>query len=327
MKLRITRKGLLWAGGALAFVATCLTAFTHLRAHRRFDAPYPDIHASRDPAVIERGRYLATGAAHCGECHGAAPGTGVERRERAFTGGAEFHLPVGVFRVPNITPDPETGIGRYTDPEIARLLRYGVRPNGEQVLPFMPFADLSDDDLTAVISYLRTLKPVRHEVKPHEVNALGNVVLAYVLRPKGPSAPPQKSVARAATPEYGRYLTHAVGNCIMCHTKVDLRTGEFAGAPFSGGAVHPSERDPALSFVAPNLTPHPRDGWLEGWSEQAFVARFQGGRVHADSPMPWEAFRNMTDDDLRAIYRFLRTLPPAAGGPDPKKREVTIASR
>lgn len=327
MKLRITRKGLLWAGGVVALLASSLAALTYFRAHRRFDAPYPDIHASKDPAVIERGRYLATGAAHCGECHGAAPGTGVERRERPFTGGGEFHLPVGVFRMPNITPDPETGIGRYTDPELARLLRYRVRPDGEQALPFMPFTDLSDEDLTAVISYLRTLKPIRNAVKPHEVNALGHVVLAYVLSPKGPSSPIQKSVPRGPTAEYGRYLTHAVGNCIMCHTKVDLRTGEFAGAPFSGGAVHPSERDPALSFVAPNLTPHPRDGWLEGWSEQAFVARFKGGRVHADSPMPWEAFRNMTDDDLRAVYRFLRTLPASPGGPDPKKREVTIASR
>lgn len=327
MKLRITRKGWLWAGAIMALFGSSLAAVTHFRAHRRFEAPYPNIHASKDPAVIERGRYLATGAAHCGECHGAAPGTGVERRERPFAGGAEFQLPVGVFRVPNITTDTETGIGRYTDPEIARLLRYGVRPDGKQVLPFMPFANLSDEDLTAIISYLRTQKPVRNQVKDHEVNALGKVVLAYVLSPKGPSRPLQKSVPRGPTAEYGRYLTHDVGNCVMCHTKVDLRTGEFAAAPFSGGALHPAERDPSLQFVAPNLTPHPRDGWMEGWTEQAFVARFRGGRVHADSPMPWEAFRNMTEDDLRAIYRYLRTLPPSEGGPDPKKREVTVAAR
>lgn len=303
--------------GALALLVSGLAVATAARQHRTFDAPAPAIHASRDPAVIERGRYLALGAAHCVECHGAERADGAAPSS-ALSGGHEFHLPLGTVRVPNITPDAETGIGRYRDEDIARMLRYGVRPNGEVVLPFMPFSELSDADLTALISFLRSEPPVRHAVPPHEVNVLGKLVKAFVLAPKGPSRPPVADVPRAVTAEYGRYLANSVGNCVACHTKLDMRTGELVGPHFAGGAVHPSTSDPARSFVTPNLTPDPRWGWLNGWSEDAFVARFRAGRVHEGSPMPWEAFARIDESDARALYRYLRSLPAAPGGPDPK---------
>ena len=243
-----------------------------------------------------------------------------------MSGGIKFELPVGTFYVPNITSDPETGIGAKRDEELARLIRYGVKADGRAALPFMPFADLADDDLTAIISYLRTLPPVRHEVPEHEVNVLGRVVQAYVLEPKGPTGPLKPSFPPEATPAYGEYLTHSVGNCVMCHTQVDMRTGAFAGPKFGGGAEHEAIGDPSKEYVAPNLTPDQRWGWLHGWSEDAFVARFRGGRVHADSPMPWESFQNMTETDLRAIYRYLQTLQPAQTGPDPKQRQVVVAA-
>jgi mono/diheme cytochrome c family protein len=315
--------GTLAAVGALALGLGVTTA---ARQHRKFEAPYPALHASREPAVIERGRYLALGAAHCVDCHGAPQSAGAG----ALTGGREFHLPVGVFRVPNITPDPKTGIGRYTDAELARMLRYGVRPNGEAMLPFMPFQNLSDEDLTALLSFLRSQTPVEHPVAPHELTALGRVVKAFVLTPRGPSAPPPVHVEREATPAYGRYLAHNVGNCVACHTRIDLRTGAFTGPIFAGGALHPSTTDPSQNFMTPNLTPDKRWGWLNGWTEDAFVARFRGGRVHAGSPMPWEAFANIDESDARAIYRYLRTLPPSPGGPDPGNRnsvEHAVAER
>lgn len=306
------------AGGGMAVAA---------RQHRTFEAPYPAIRASTDPAVIERGRYLAFGAAHCTSCHGAsqAPGAVPAGRAESLSGGHEFELPVGVVRAPNITPDRETGIGRYRDEEIARMLRYGVRPNGEVLLPFMPFQDLSDEDLTALISFLRSQPPVRHAVAAHDVNLLGRVVKAFVLTPRGPSAPPVKRVEQAATAAYGRYLANSVGNCVGCHTKMDLRTGEFVGPKFAGGAVHPSTQDPNHSFVTPNLTPDQHSGWLNGWSEEAFVARFHVGRIHEGSPMPWESFSTLREDDLRALYRYFQTLPASPGGPDPSDRNsVTL---
>lgn len=314
-------------GGVLAAALGVLGVVVHVRAARTIDAPYPNIHASSDLAVIERGRYLVEGAAHCGECHGAVDPPAVSRRGRPMVGGMEFELPVGTFRVPNITPDAETGIGKLKDEEIARMIRYGVKPNGQAALPFMPYADLSDDDLTAIISYLRAQKPVRHAVPEHDVNPLGRVVQAFVLEPKAPSREPPKSFPPAASPEYGKYITHSIGNCVMCHTQVDLRTGAFAGPLFGGGAEHEAVGNPAKKYVSPNLTPDARWGWLAGWDEDAFVARFQAGRVHSDSPMPWEAFQQMTETDLRAIYRYFKTLAPAQTGPDPKKHEVVLSAR
>lgn len=303
-------------------LAVVFGVVTRVRATRTIAAPYPDIHASRDPGIIERGRYLVDGAAHCAECHGAVDPPAVSRKGRPLVGGQEFVLPVGTFRVPNITPDPETGIGRMKDEELARMIRYGVKPDGHAALPFMPYADLCDDDLTAIISYLRAQTPVKHEVAGHDVNALGRVVQAYVLEPKGPTAVPRKSFTPEPSAEYGKYLTHNVGNCVMCHTKVDMRTGAFDGPIFGGGALHDAVDNPKKQFVTPNLTPDPRWGWLQGWTEDAFVARFHAGRVHHDSPMPWESFQTMTETDLRAIYRYFQTLPPAATGPDPRQHQV-----
>ena len=303
-----------------------LSVVVQVRATRTIDAPYPAIRASNDPSVIERGRYLVEGAAHCGECHGAVDPPAVSRRGRPLSGGQEFKLPVGTFRVPNITSDAETGIGKLKDEEIARFIRYGVKPDGRAALPFMPYADLSDDDLTAIISYLRTQKPVRNAVPEHEVNPLGRVVQAFVLQPKGPSHTPPKSFPAEATPEYGQYITHSIGNCVMCHTQIDLRTGAFAGPIFGGGAEHEAVGNPSKKYVSPNLTPDPQWGWLAGWDEDAFVARFKAGRVHSDSPMPWESFQQMNETDLRAIYRYFKTLPPAQTGPDPKKHQVLLTA-
>lgn len=320
--LRVIKTG----AALLGLGAVGLSAAVALRQHRTFAAPLPDLHASQDPAVIERGRYLVYGPAHCADCHGPhQDGRKVDAGEQPpLIGGKEFHLPVGVFRVPNITTDPKHGIGRYSDPEIARLLRHGVRPNGEGVLPFMPFANLSSQDLTAVISFLRQQKPVAHEVLPHAPNVLGNVVMAFVLEPRGPSEPVRERVEPQVSAEYGRYLANSVANCVGCHTKIDMRTGAWAGPKFGGGAVHPSTSDPNQSFVTPNLTPHPSSGWLKGWSEDAFVARLKAGRLYEGSPMPWQAFKRMSDDDLRAIYRYLQSLPPAAGGPDPADRRAVL---
>jgi mono/diheme cytochrome c family protein len=317
-----------WILGALGALPLTLVAATTLRNLRTFEAPYPDVHASQDPAIIERGRYLVRGPAHCGECHGREP-TGEGRRlDQPLSGGLHWDLPVGTFYAKNITPDLETGIGKFTDPELARLLRHGVKPNGDQAVPFMPFANLSDEDLRAIISYLRTTEPVRHQVPEHDINLLGYFAKAWFMAPKGPSRSLQKSIPRTPTAEYGAYLARDVGNCIACHTKMDLRTGELIGAPFAGGVPEPSHTDPRQIFHAPNLTPDPRWGWLDGWTTEYFIARFRAGRVHAHSNMPWEAFSRMDDGDLTALFAYLKSLPPAAGGPDPRLRQViTMAQK
>jgi len=312
--------------GALGVLLLCLGVATTLRNLRRFDAPYPDLHASRDPAVVERGRYLVRGMAHCGECHGAEP-TGPGRRlDQPLSGGLHFDLPVGTFYARNITPDPETGIGKFTDPELARVLRYGVKPNGDVLLPFMQFANLSDDDLRAILSYLRTVEPVVQRVPDHDINPLGYLAKAWFIAPKGPVRPPPTTIRRTPSAEYGAYLANDVANCVSCHTKMDMRTGERIGAPFAGGEPRPSHTDPTKLFSPPNLTPDPRWGWLSGWSSATFASRFRAGRVHADSPMPWEAYSRLDDNDLAAVFAYLQSLPASPGGPDPKVREVLVVA-
>jgi mono/diheme cytochrome c family protein len=218
-----------------------------------------------------------------------------------LSGGVAFELPVGKIYSKNITPDKETGIGRYSDGEIARALRYGVHPNGTAVFDFMPFHNTSDEDLTAIISYLRAQKPVKNKVPDHELNALGKTVNAFMVKPVGPTGEPPKTVIPDTTATYGKYLALSVAECSGCHTKRNL-AGEFIGEPFAGG----NEID---GFITPNLTPD-SSGKIFNWSKELFIERFRMGKLIPKSPMPWNSFKRMTDDELTAIYHYLKTLKP-----------------
>ncbi len=283
---------------------------------RNFDAPYPKITASTDSAVIARGKYLAYGPAHCAYCHvpteklkDVAAG-----KEVALTGGWTFKIPPGTFRAPNLTSDIETGIGGLTDGEIARALRYSVDPHNKFMIPVMPFQELSDEDLTAVISFIRTQQPVKNEIVPAEYSMLGKALLAFgALKPTGPTKTPPVSVPIDTTAAYGSYLAHSVANCVGCHTNRDLKTGAFSGPAFAGGFHMDAEGDPAMKgyvFVTPNITPDPETGVMTNWDEQTFIERFKAGRLQDGSPMPWEAFATMTTGDLKAVYNYLKSLAP-----------------
>ena len=179
---------------AIATIVLVLAAVVLVRWDRTFDAPYPDIHASNDPKVIERGRYIAFGPGHCAGCHtddSLKPALNAGEMP-PLTGGNIFRLPLGTFYTPNLTPDRTTGIGRRKDEEIARILRYGVRADGRAALPFMEFHNMSDDDLQAVISYLRSQPAVRKEIAAHEFTFMGNTIRAFVMKPIGPKSQPPK---------------------------------------------------------------------------------------------------------------------------------------
>jgi mono/diheme cytochrome c family protein len=295
-----------------ALTSVGLTAFVTWKTLRTYDAPLPNVRASTEPAVIERGRYLVYGPAHCTECHGPADAARPfpAGQEVALEGGYTFELPIGKVRAANLTSDPDTGIGKMTDAELARSLRFGVGRNHKALMPFMPFANLSDDDLTAIISYLRTQKPVRHAVRQQELNLLGRVIGAFVLEPVGPSRPTVASLPREPTARYGEYLATSVANCNGCHTERNLMTGGYVGAMFSGGHTMGADKIPGRTFVTPNLTPHEATGRIAQWNEETFIERFRLGRGPDGTHMPWAGFSTMHEDDLRAIYRFLRTLPP-----------------
>jgi mono/diheme cytochrome c family protein len=297
------KKILKWTGIILLVLITAFTITTAARQNLKFDAPYPAIKASKDTAVINRGRHLVFSTAHCINCHykGNADSLIDLGQDVPLTGGFEFDLPVGKIYSKNITPDMETGIGKRTDAEIARMLRYGVRPDGTAVFDFMPFHNTSDEDLTAIISYLRSQKPVYNRVPDHKPNLLGYVVKAYMVKPVGPTGEVPKSVSYDTTTAYGKYLTMDVSECNGCHTKRDM-TGAYTGEPFAGG----NDID---GFMTPNLTPD-SSGRMFGWSKKNFIERFRMGKLYPKSPMPWNSFKRMTDVELTAIYNYLQTVKP-----------------
>lgn len=281
--------------------------------NRKYDAPYPDIHASSDTAVIRRGEHLVHATAHCNECH-YKPGDSLKliKGERVeLAGGAfPFEFPGGKFYSRNISSDKETGIGSLTDGQIARALRYGVKHDGSVLIPAMEYQNLSDEDLTAIISYLRTTPPVKYKVPDNDFNLLGKAVLAFVMRPEKPAITPPSRVIPDTTAEYGKYLAGSVSNCRSCHTERDMKTGAYVGKQLAGGPVIEGG-DASYILVAPNLTPDPHTGVLRNWTFEQFKTRFrQGGRVIPQTIMPWESFKHLSDTELLAIWKYLHTIEP-----------------
>jgi len=291
------------------------------------DVPIPEVHASTDPDVIKRGEYFVYGPSHCVECHAGsweAFQKVIDGEKVPLRGGLAFPAaPLGTLYSRNITSDPETGIGRYSDGQIARMMRYSVRPDGRAAIQLiMPFHNMSDEDLVAIISYLRTLPPVKHQVPENEYTVVGKVIKSLVplFKPRTAAQvnPPKTSPPQAPTPERGEYLARYVGNCTGCHTKHDQLTFNAVGPEFSGGeemepAMLPGY-DPKTWYRTPNLTPGPGSALLKFPDRATWIARFKvGGRHHAGSPMPWEAFAQISEADAGALYEFFKTLPPTEG--------------
>ena len=301
--MRRFKKILKWIGSILLVLAAGLIIVVMARQNLKYNAPYPHIKSSRDSAIIARGKHLVFSSAHCINCHSSKnPDSLVALgQDVPLSGGVLFDVGIAKIYSKNITPDKETGIGKYTDEEIARVLRYGVHPNGSPVLDFMPFHNTSDEDLTAIISYLRAQKPVRNVIPENSYSVMGKLVKAFLIKPVGPDGEVPKAVKRDTTAAYGQYLAVSVAECNGCHTKRDL-AGKFTGEPFAGG-------NEIEGFVTPNLTPDP-SGRIHNWTQQDFIDRFRMGKLYPNSPMPWNSFKRMTDDELKAIYTFLRSTKP-----------------
>ncbi|MBC7904955.1 MAG: c-type cytochrome [Gemmatimonadaceae bacterium] len=302
-----------WSGIVLLMLILSLFLAVFLRQDIKFDAPYPNVVASTDSAVIARGKSLVFGPAHCANCHSSPEmekdvlnGTDVP-----LSGGRVFDLPIGLLYAKNLTPDA-TGIGSMTDGEIARSLRFGVSRDGNALFDFMPFHNTSDEDLSAIISYLRSQPSFSRAIPENQMNLLGRFVKAFLLKPVGPDGPVAVSVTRDTTAEYGKYLANSVANCKGCHTNRDLMTGAYTGEDYAGGLKFDMPSDSGtFSLTTPNLTPD-KTGRLFGWSQQQFIDRFRKGPLVPGSHMPWGPFSRMSDDELKAIYKFLKTVKPVS---------------
>lgn len=308
-----------WAGITLLVLLIALVALIASRQNQTFDAPVPAIAASKDPAIIAKGKYLFYGPAHCMDCH--ADMADIAKVEQGIEvppkGGRVWHLPIGVLTSANITSDPETGIGKMTDGQFARSLRYGVDRNGRAMLDFMPFHNTSDEDMVALLSYVRTLPPVNHPIPPFQFTVLGRVINAFALKPVGPDGEVPASVAPDTSIAYGKYLAVSVANCKGCHTNRDLKTGQFIGPAFAGGFHMPIDGKEGESVVSCNLTPDAETGRITSWTRERFIQRFRQGKAIKDSHMPWGPFKSFSDNDLKAIYAFLKSLEPIKNDPGP----------
>jgi mono/diheme cytochrome c family protein len=278
------------------------------------DMPLPPIAANADPAVIAHGEYIVRTVGDCVGCHAATDRTeDVMRGDTTLplSGGHTWKIPPGTFYARNITPDTETGLGKVSDGQIARALRYGVGHDGRVLLPFMEMQGLADDDLAAVVSYLRSMPPVKNAVPLHEYSfPLGKIVKATLFAsPKGPKEPPPKLAPTGLSVERGRYLADSVALCWGCHTDRSMKTGELLNPKFSGGKNHPDPFDKSRVWNPPNLT-RGKGGRLALFDEEAFVKRMRAGRALPGSPMPWQNLARWTEDDVRSVYRFLASLDP-----------------
>lgn len=289
--------------------------FVNHAYEHNYNAEFPvkDILIEADSAMLAHGKYLALGPAHCAHCHTTMDNfEAVERGEEVpMHGGFDFELPFGHIYSRNITSDAETGIGSFSDGEFYRMMRHNIRQDGSVCIDFMPFFNMSEYDVRSVIAYIRTLAPVKHEVPDKEMNFLGKAVFAFAIKPSVPEPNIPEHIERDSTVEYGHYLAYSVANCHGCHTERDLKTGAYIGEPYAGGTVFgPDATTGNWTFVTPNLTPDPETGIMANWSEEQFITRMRGGRVHMTSPMPWGPFSRLDDSDLKALYRFFQTVKP-----------------
>ncbi len=260
--------------------------------------------AQQQQALVERGRYLVNGIAACGNCH-TPKGPNGDLPGMDLAGGQVLEEP-GLFRAvaSNITQDRETGIGAWTDAQIALAIREGRRPDGRLIGPPMPielYRGISDADLAAMVAYLRTVRPVRNAV---EASRFEIPLPPGYGPPVGRVDPPADNpVAR------GAYLAGPLGHCTECHTPMGpegrrdwARTGA-GGPPING---------PWGAAVPPNITPHAEG--LAGWSEAQVIRAVTQG-ISADGrrlspPMGFSYYARMRPEDLRDLAAWLRSLPP-----------------
>jgi len=255
---------------------------------------------------IKRGAYLAT-AADCAACH-TVPKTG-----QPFAGGYGIDSPLGTIYSSNITPSKNGGIGAYTEAQFERALREGIRADGAHLYPAMPYtsyAKLSDDDVQALYTYFMQGVPAvdgiaQKTALPFPFNLRFTMAGWNLLFLDHSRFKPEP--AQSAAWNRGAYLVGALEHCSACHTPRNVLMAEQEGSPFAGGQLG--------AWYAPNLTSDPVSG-LGGWSEPEIVQYLRtgqlAGRAQAAGPMAeavQDSLQFLTDDDLKAIATYLKTVP------------------
>jgi len=252
---------------------------------------------------LERGEYLVRGPMGCGNCHTLQGPEGPDMSKELAGGLLVIDDAMMQAYSPNITPAGPAG--QWSDAELARAIREGLRPDGSLIGPPMPFTfyrALSDTDLAAVVAFLRTLPPIENETPAS--------VYHIPLPPDyGPPVEHVADIPRGPTVEYGAYIAGPVAHCLECHTPFGPQGPMIDTALAQGGFEFPG---PWGVSVAPNI-PSSADGLADYTDDQIKAMITQGKRPDGSPmlpPMPYGHFARMTPEDLEALVLYLRTLPP-----------------
>lgn len=258
--------------------------------------PIPRLELPSDSASLARGEHVARALANCVECHDEDFGG------KVYVDGGPLGMVVG----PNLTSGGG-GIGpRLETEDWVRAIRHGLTREGRSlvVMPSETFVHMGEEDLAALIAYLRQVPPVERDLPPTRLRLPGKAMLLagklpILVAEKTPDVPLGPAVPPGATPEYGRYLADVSG-CRGCH-----------GLNLSGGGVVGPPGTPPTS----NLTPA---GPTASWTEQQFRTLMREGRRPDGSVisdfMPWRALGRMSNEELHAIWLYLATVPPLETG-------------
>jgi mono/diheme cytochrome c family protein len=318
------RKLLKFLGVVLSLVVVVAAGAIAWLAFRSPEMRPPQaVRIDRSAAKVARGKYLVHHVGDCLNCHSdhiaekfdvpVRPGT---EGQGGFTFDKSFGVP-GVVAAQNITSDPEHGIGAWSDGEIIRAIREGVNRNGEALFPMMPYQayrNMSDDDVEAIVAYLRTLPPVKHIVPARKLDFPVNYMIKFAPKPvEGRVNAPDPSKDHLA---YGKYLVTIAG-CGECHTPKDAHGQPLPGMEFAGGW---EMLGPWGRVVTANITPE-ASTWIGRASKEEFISRFKAyAAFNAENApaaergrntiMPWIAFSGMSEQDLGAIYDYLKTIKP-----------------
>jgi mono/diheme cytochrome c family protein len=260
--------------------------------------------ANAQSDLVKRGDYLVNGILTCGNCHTPKGPTG-DIMDKVFSGGLRFDEPPFDVTATNITPDKDTGIGSWSDADIKKLLRTGVRPNGVNIAVIMPtgfYEIMTDNDMNAVVAYLRTVKPIANKVP----DPIYKMQIPRQIFPGGEK--PYTEAMFGDKLKKGFYLA-TIGHCMECHTPLGPRGRDFVGTLGTGGF---ELKGPWGVSVSGNITASKTKGigaWTDAEIKRAITTGVSKDGSKLKPPMAYHSYAKMTGDDLDAIVAYLHTVP------------------
>ena len=266
--------------------------------------------AAAQSDLVKRGEYLS----HVGDCRGCHTAD----KNKPFAGGRAIESPFGTFYSPNITPDPETGIGNWTEADFKRALHRGLDKEGDYLYPVMPYVSytkLMDDDIKALWAYMQSIEPVHNKTPEHDLVFPVDVRLGLAAWQGIYFEPGRFQPDPGKNKEYNRgaYLVQALGHCSSCHTPRNILLAQEKDKQFTGAEIH--------HWYAPDISSSPRSA-IEDWSISQLAMYLKTGETDTNIKAVGEmhevihnSLRYLSDDDIHAMALYLKTMPPPAEKP------------